>query len=96
MWASSRRDSNWFCRRILLTESLDVRFSERIEEFLTALLPCRLEFGRCDVPVRPASHLSESYDKKSGVPWDSPFLRLGHLHIVRTTRNCALPLIIRA
>ena len=39
---------------ILFTEGLDVRFSVRIEEFLAALLPRRFEFGRCDVPVRPA------------------------------------------
>ena len=29
-------------------------FAVRIEEFLAALLPRRFEFGRCDVPVRPA------------------------------------------
>jgi hypothetical protein len=40
---------------ILFTESLEVRFVVRIEEFLAALLPCRFEFGRCNVPVRPAS-----------------------------------------
>ena len=39
---------------ILFTESLDVRFAVRIEEFLAAFLPRRFEFGRCDVPVRPA------------------------------------------
>ena len=39
---------------LLFTESLDVRFAVRIEEFLAALLPRRSEFGRCDVPVRPA------------------------------------------
>jgi hypothetical protein len=39
---------------ILFTESLDVRFTIRIEEVLAALLPRRFEFGRCDVPVRPA------------------------------------------
>src|SRR3984893_7734797 len=39
---------------ILFTESLDVRFAVRIEQFLAALLPRRFEFGRCDVPVRPA------------------------------------------
>ena len=38
---------------ILFTESLDVHFAVRIEEFLAALLPRRFEFGRCDVPVRP-------------------------------------------
>src|ERR1700692_4054433 len=38
---------------ILFTESLDVRFAVRIKEFLAALLPCRFEFGRCDVPVHP-------------------------------------------
>jgi hypothetical protein len=40
---------------ILFTESLDVGLAVRIEEFLTALLPRRLEFGRRDVPVRSAS-----------------------------------------
>ena len=47
----------WQVRRdllILFTESLDVRFAVRIEEFLAALLPRGFEFGRCDVPVRPA------------------------------------------
>ena len=39
---------------ILFTESLDVCFAVRIEEFLAALLPRRFEFGRRDVPVRPA------------------------------------------
>jgi len=39
---------------ILFTESLDVCPAVRIEEFLVALLPRRFEFGRCDVPVRPA------------------------------------------
>jgi hypothetical protein len=39
---------------ILFTQSLDVGFAVRIEEFLTALLPRRFEFRRCDVPVRPA------------------------------------------
>jgi hypothetical protein len=39
---------------VLFTESLDVGFAIRIEEVLTALLPRCLEFGRCDVPVRPA------------------------------------------
>jgi hypothetical protein len=39
---------------ILFTESLDVRFAVRIEEFLAALLPRRFECGRCDVPVRAA------------------------------------------
>src|ERR1700692_1316869 len=38
---------------ILFTESLDVRFAVRIKEFLAALLPCRFEFGRCDVTVHP-------------------------------------------
>jgi hypothetical protein len=38
----------------LFTESLNVRFAVRIEEFLAALLPRRFKFGRCDVPVRPA------------------------------------------
>jgi hypothetical protein len=31
---------------ILFTESLDVRFAVRIEEFLAALLPRRFKFGR--------------------------------------------------
>src|SRR5258708_4552433 len=39
---------------ILFTEGLDVRLAVRIEEFLAALLPRRFEFGRRDVPVRPA------------------------------------------
>src|SRR5271165_5668293 len=39
---------------ILFTECLHVRFAVRIEEFLVALLPRRFEFGRGDVPVRPA------------------------------------------
>src|SRR5271166_1514385 len=39
---------------VLFTESLDVRFAVRMEEVLAALLPRRLEFGRCDVPVWPA------------------------------------------
>src|ERR1700677_1798160 len=39
---------------ILLPQRLHVRFPERIEEILAALLPCRLEFRRGDVPVRPA------------------------------------------
>src|SRR6266699_4342604 len=39
---------------VLFTESLDVRLAVRIEEFLAALLPRRLEVGRCDVPVGPA------------------------------------------
>src|SRR5215471_16220064 len=39
---------------ILFTDSLGVGFAVRIEQILAALLPRRLEFGRCDVPVRPA------------------------------------------
>jgi hypothetical protein len=39
---------------ILFTDSLGVGFAVRIEEVLAALLPRRLEFGRCDVPVWPA------------------------------------------
>ena len=39
---------------VLFTDSLGVGFAVGIEEFLAALLPRRLEFGRCDVPVRPA------------------------------------------
>jgi hypothetical protein len=38
---------------ILFTESLDVRFTVGIEEFLAALLPRLFGLGRCDVPVRP-------------------------------------------
>jgi hypothetical protein len=41
-------------RLILFTEGLDVSFAIRIEEFLAALLPRSFEFGRRDVPVRPA------------------------------------------
>src|SRR5262249_11794302 len=36
------------------TESLNVGFAVGIEEFLAALLPGRFEFGRRDVPIRPA------------------------------------------
>src|ERR1700686_1335778 len=39
---------------ILFSESLDVRFTVRVEEFLATLLPRRFELGRGDVPVRPA------------------------------------------
>jgi hypothetical protein len=39
---------------ILFTKSLDVRFAVRIEEFFAAFLPRRFEFGRRDIPVRPA------------------------------------------
>jgi len=39
---------------ILFTEGLDVRLAVWIEEFLAVLLPSRFEFGRRDVPVRPA------------------------------------------
>ena len=39
---------------VLFTESLDVRFAVWIEQFLAALLPRCFEFGRGDVPVRPA------------------------------------------
>jgi hypothetical protein len=39
---------------VLFTDGLGVGFAVGIEKFLTALLPRRLEFGRCDVPVRPA------------------------------------------
>src|SRR5579862_3366904 len=38
---------------ILVTNSLDVRFAVRIEEFFAALLPGCSEFGRRDVPVGP-------------------------------------------
>ena len=39
---------------VLFSDSLGVGFAVGIEEFLAALLPRRLEFGRCDVPVRTA------------------------------------------
>jgi len=39
---------------VLFAQGLDVRFAVRIKEFLSALLPRRSEFGRCNVPVRPA------------------------------------------
>src|SRR3984893_5970828 len=39
---------------ILLTDSLGVRLAVWIEELLPSLPPRRLEFGRRDVPVRPA------------------------------------------
>jgi hypothetical protein len=39
---------------VLFTDRLRVRFTIGIEKLLAALLPRRLEFGRCDVPVRPA------------------------------------------
>ena len=39
---------------ILFTESLDVGFAVRVEELLAALLPRSSEFGRSDVPIRPA------------------------------------------
>ena len=39
---------------ILFPQSLGVRFTVRVEEFLAPLLPRRFEFGCCDVPVRPA------------------------------------------
>src|SRR4029077_14286094 len=39
---------------ILFTDRLGVGFAVRIEEVLAALLPRRVEFGRCDVPVWPA------------------------------------------
>jgi len=38
---------------ILLPERLCVQLSVRIEPFFLALLPRDLEFGRCNVPVRP-------------------------------------------
>ena len=38
----------------LFAESLKIGFAIRIEEILAALLPRCFEFGRCDVPVRPA------------------------------------------
>ena len=44
--------SGWLL--ILFTDSLGVGFAVRIEEVLAALLPRRLEFGRCDIPVWPA------------------------------------------
>ena len=39
---------------VLFTQGLGVRFAVGIEEFLSTLLPRRFEFGRRDVPVRPA------------------------------------------
>jgi len=39
---------------VLFAQGLGVRFAVRIKEFLSALLPRRSEFGRCNVPVRPA------------------------------------------
>jgi hypothetical protein len=39
---------------VLFTDGLGIGFAVGIEEFLAALLPRRLEFRRCDVPVRPA------------------------------------------
>jgi hypothetical protein len=39
---------------VLPAKRLDVGFAVRIEQFLAALLPRPFEFGRCDVPVRPA------------------------------------------
>ena len=39
---------------ILFTESPDVRSGVRIAVLLAALLARSFEFGRCDVPVRPA------------------------------------------
>ena len=38
----------------LFAESLSISLAVRIEELLAALLPRSFEFGRCDVPVRPA------------------------------------------
>jgi hypothetical protein len=37
---------------VLLSDGLGVGFAVGIEEFLAALLPRRLEFGRCDVLAR--------------------------------------------
>src|ERR1700675_512785 len=39
---------------VLFAQGLDVRFAVGIKEFLSDLLPRRSEFGRCNVPVRPA------------------------------------------
>ena len=39
---------------VLFAQGLGVRFAVRIKEFLSALLPRRFEFGRCDIPIRPA------------------------------------------
>jgi hypothetical protein len=52
--ALKRRGLKTTLTLILFTESLDVRLTVRIEEFLAALMPRGFEFGRCDVPVRPA------------------------------------------
>src|SRR5258707_15598476 len=48
---------NFGCRTpllVLFTDGLGIGFAVGIEEFLAALLPRRLEFGRCHIPVRPA------------------------------------------
>src|SRR3984893_6005983 len=39
---------------VLPAKRLDVGFAVRIEQILAALLPRHFEFGRCDVPGRPA------------------------------------------
>ena len=68
---------------ILFTESLDVRFAVRIEEFLAALLPRRFEFGCCDVPVRPtffgngAQILAEIFH---GGPTEEPVAVVDHIN----------------
>src|SRR5262245_38362498 len=56
---------------ILFTESLGVCFAVWIKEFFAAFLPCGFEFGRGDVPVRPAflGHstqvLAEIFDRRA-------------------------------
>ena len=39
---------------VLFAQGLGKGFAVRIKEFLSAVLPRRSEFGRCNVPVRPA------------------------------------------
>jgi hypothetical protein len=46
--------ASFFDELILFTESLGVRSAVWIEQFLAALLPRRFEFGRRDIPDRPA------------------------------------------
>src|SRR5215204_1495658 len=36
----------------LFAESFDIRLAIRVKKLLARLFPCRLEFGRCNVPVR--------------------------------------------
>src|SRR6202022_614398 len=50
------RTSCWQRQLVLFTESLEVSLVIWIKELLAALLPCSLNLGRRDVPVRPAFH----------------------------------------